>query len=41
MELIVGVAWHRRTIALPAAMATMCATEARFEDGALHVSFDG
>ncbi|MHB1833976.1 MAG: ArsA family ATPase [Solirubrobacteraceae bacterium] len=40
-ELIVGVSGQRRTISLPPAMAAMRATEARFEDGALHVRFDG
>lgn len=40
-ELIVSVSGQRRTISLPPAMAAMRATEARFEDGALHVRFDG
>ena len=40
-ELILGVSGQRRTISLPPAMATMRATEARFEQGALHVKLNG
>jgi arsenite-transporting ATPase len=39
LELIVGVDGQRRTIALPAALSAWRATAARFEDGALEVSF--
>jgi arsenite-transporting ATPase len=39
LELIVGVDGHRRTIALPTALSAWRATEAKFEDGALEVSF--
>jgi arsenite-transporting ATPase len=40
LELIVGVDGQRRTIALPPALAALRPTGARFEDGALEVSFD-
>jgi arsenite-transporting ATPase len=39
LELIVGVDGQRRTIALPAALSAWRATAARFENGALEVSF--
>jgi arsenite-transporting ATPase len=39
-ELIVGVDGQRRTVALPTALATLRATEANFENGALEVVFD-
>jgi arsenite/tail-anchored protein-transporting ATPase len=39
LELIVGVDGQRRTIALPTALSAWRATAARFEDGALEVSF--
>jgi arsenite-transporting ATPase len=39
MELIVGVGEYRRTIVLPAALAALKPTGARFEDGALEVVF--
>ena len=38
-ELVVSAAGHRRTIALPPAIAAMSPTGARFVDGALEVSF--
>jgi arsenite-transporting ATPase len=41
LELIVGVDGQRRTILLPPAFAAFRPTEAKFEDGALEVSFDG
>jgi arsenite/tail-anchored protein-transporting ATPase len=41
LELIVGAGGQRRTIALPPALAGFEPTGARFEDGALEVSFDG
>jgi arsenite-transporting ATPase len=41
LELIVGVDGQRRTIALPAALSALRATGARFENGALEVSFSG
>jgi arsenite-transporting ATPase len=41
LELIVGVDGQRRTIALPTALSALRATDARFEDGALEVSFSG
>ncbi|HEY2438121.1 MAG TPA: ArsA family ATPase [Solirubrobacteraceae bacterium] len=40
LELIVGVDGQKRTITLPSAMAGFRPTAARFEDGALEVSFD-
>ena len=40
LELIVGVNGQRRTIALPSALAGFEPTGARFEDGALEVTFD-
>jgi arsenite-transporting ATPase len=40
-ELIVGVDGEKRTIMLPAAMAAYQPRTARFEDGALEVTFDG
>jgi arsenite/tail-anchored protein-transporting ATPase len=40
-ELVVGVDGHKRTIMLPAAMATYEARAATFEEGALEVTFDG
>jgi arsenite-transporting ATPase len=39
-ELVVTVGDHRRTIALPPAMAEMRAGAARLQDGALEISFD-
>jgi arsenite-transporting ATPase len=39
-ELIVRVDGQKRTIMLPPALATWRATEARFDDGALHVTLD-
>jgi len=41
LELIVGVDGHKRTIMLPAAMASYAPAAATFEDGALEVRFDG
>jgi arsenite-transporting ATPase len=41
LELIVGAGGQKRTIALPPALAGFEPTGARFEDGALEVSFDG
>jgi arsenite-transporting ATPase len=41
LELIIGVDGQRRTIVLPPAFAAFQPTEAKFEDGALEVSFDG
>ncbi len=41
LELIVTVAGHRRTIVLPDSMSAFKPTGARFESGALEVSFDG
>jgi len=41
LELIVGVDSHKRTIMLPAAMASYTPAAATFEDGALEVRFDG
>jgi arsenite-transporting ATPase len=41
LELVVSVAGQRRTIALPPALARSTPTVARFENGALEVSFDG
>jgi arsenite-transporting ATPase len=41
LELIVGAGGHKRTIALPPALAGFEPTGARFEDGALEVSFNG
>jgi arsenite-transporting ATPase len=41
LELIVGVDGQRRTIMLPAAMASFRPAGATFEDGALEVTFDG
>ncbi|HWF55013.1 MAG TPA: ArsA family ATPase [Solirubrobacteraceae bacterium] len=41
MELIVGVGGQRRTIMLPPALANLKPSGARFEEGALEVSFDG
>ncbi len=41
LELIVGAGGQRRTIALPPALAGFEPTGARFEDGALEVSFNG
>jgi arsenite-transporting ATPase len=41
LELIVGAGGQKRTIALPPALAGYEPTGARFEDGALEVSFDG
>ncbi len=40
LELIVGVDGQRRTISLPPALAALRPTAAKFEDGALEVSFD-
>jgi arsenite-transporting ATPase len=40
LELIVGVEGHKRTITLPSAMAGFQPSAAKFEDGALEVSFD-
>jgi arsenite-transporting ATPase len=40
-ELVVGVDGHKRTIMLPAAMATYQPRAATFEDGSLEVTFDG
>jgi arsenite/tail-anchored protein-transporting ATPase len=40
-ELVVGVDGHKRTIMLPAAMATYQPRAATFEAGALEVTFDG
>ncbi|MBV8429572.1 MAG: hypothetical protein JO244_00290, partial [Solirubrobacterales bacterium] len=40
LELIVGAGGQRRTIALPPALAGYEPSGARFEDGALEVSFD-
>jgi arsenite-transporting ATPase len=40
LELIVGVDGQRRTISLPPALASLRASGATFEDGALEVSFD-
>jgi arsenite/tail-anchored protein-transporting ATPase len=40
LELVVGVDGQRRTIALPSPLASLRATRASFEDGALEVSFD-
>jgi arsenite-transporting ATPase len=40
-ELVVGVDGEKRTIMLPAAMATYQPRAATFEDGALEVTFDG
>jgi len=40
LEVIVRVAGHKRTIILPPAMANYETSGARFEDGALEVSFD-
>jgi arsenite-transporting ATPase len=41
LELIIGVDGQRRTIVLPPAFAAFQPTEAKFEDGALEVRFDG
>ena len=41
LELVVTVSGQRRTIALPSALANFRPTDARFDDGALQVSFDG
>jgi arsenite-transporting ATPase len=41
LELIIGVDGQRRTIVLPPAFAGFEPTSAKFEDGALEVSFDG
>lgn len=41
LELIVTVAGHRRTIVLPDSLAAFKPTAARFENGALEVSFGG
>ncbi len=41
LELIVGAGGQKRTIALPPALAGFEPTGARFEDGALEVSFNG
>jgi arsenite-transporting ATPase len=41
LELIIGVDGQRRTIVLPPAFAAFQPTEAKFEDGALEVTFDG
>jgi arsenite-transporting ATPase len=40
LELVVRVDGHKRTIMLPPALASWRATEARFDDGALHVTLD-
>jgi arsenite-transporting ATPase len=40
-ELVVAANGHRRTIALPDALAGWRPREARFADGALEVVFDG
>jgi len=40
LELIVGVDGQKRTIMLPSALASFRPTAARFEDGALEVTFD-
>ena len=41
LELVVSVAGQRRTIMLPSSLATFKPTAARFDEGALEVSFDG
>jgi arsenite-transporting ATPase len=41
LELIVSVAGQRRNIMLPPSLAAFTPTTARFEEGALEVSFDG
>jgi len=41
LELIVGIDGHKRTIMLPPALAALRPAGAKFEDGALEVSFDG
>ena len=41
LELIVSVAGQRRNIMLPPSLAAFTPTAARFEEGALEVSFDG
>jgi arsenite-transporting ATPase len=41
LELVVSVAGQRRTIALPAALSGFTPSTARFDDGALEVSFHG
>jgi arsenite-transporting ATPase len=41
LDLIVGVNGQKRTITLPSALAGFEPTAARFEEGALEVSFDG
>jgi arsenite-transporting ATPase len=41
LELIITVAGHRRTIVLPDSMSAFKPNGARFEKGALEVSFDG
>jgi arsenite/tail-anchored protein-transporting ATPase len=41
LELIVRVDGQKRTIMLPAALAAFTPTAARFDDGALEVTFDG
>jgi arsenite-transporting ATPase len=41
LELIISVGGQRRTIMLPNALATFTPAGARFEDGALEVSFEG
>ncbi len=40
LELVVGVDGHKRTIILPSALAPFQPRAARFEDGALEVTFD-
>jgi arsenite/tail-anchored protein-transporting ATPase len=41
LELVVRVDGHKRTIALPSALSSYRPRSARFEDGALEVTFDG
>ena len=41
LELVVRIDGQKRTIMLPAAMAAFNPTAARFDDGALEVTFDG
>jgi arsenite-transporting ATPase len=41
LELVVAANGHKRTIALPGALAAYRPREARFSDGALEVTFDG
>jgi arsenite-transporting ATPase len=41
LELIIGVDGHKRTVMLPAALDSFRPRSARFEDGALEVTFEG